>query len=93
MILGVGELASVPHIYAPHGCAACNQTGYRGRTGIHELLIIDEQIREMMHEAKGEQAIERYVREFTPSIREDGCRKVLSGTTSLEEVLRVTRED
>jgi general secretion pathway protein E len=47
----------------------------------------------MMHEGKGEQAIEKYVRQSTPSIREDGCRKVLSGHTALEEVLRVTRED
>nr|WP_232362642.1 type II secretion system ATPase GspE [Salinimonas chungwhensis] len=92
-VLGVADLASYPDIYAPKGCAACNQTGYRGRTGIHELLIIDEKIRDMMHEGKGEQIIERYVRKSTPSIREDGCRKVLAGMTSLEEVLRVTRED
>ncbi|BFT31958.1 type II secretion system ATPase GspE [Alteromonas sp. D210916BOD_24] len=80
-------------IYSPKGCAACNQTGYRGRTGIHELLLVDEKVREMMHEGAGEQAIERYIRQTTPSIREDGCRKVLKGVTSLEEVLRVTRED
>ena len=80
-------------IYTPRGCAACNQTGYRGRTGIHELLLVDERVREMMHEGVGEQAIERHIRSTTPSIREDGCRKVLSGVTSLEEVLRVTRED
>ncbi len=92
-VLGVNDLASYPDIYIPKGCAACNQTGYRGRTGIHELLTIDETIRELMHEGKGEQAIERYVRRSTPSIREDGCRKVLAGMTSLEEVLRVTRED
>ncbi|AUC90436.1 type II secretion system protein GspE [Alteromonas sp. MB-3u-76] len=80
-------------IYTPRGCAACNQTGYRGRTGIHELLLVDERVREMMHDGVGEQAIERHIRATTPSIREDGCRKVLSGVTSLEEVLRVTRED
>ena len=92
-VLGVADMSSRPAIYAPRGCAACNQTGYRGRTGIHELLIINETIRDMMHEGKGEQAIERYIRASTPSIREDGCRKVLAGMTSLEEVLRVTRED
>lgn len=87
------EATSSTTIYKPHGCAACNQTGYRGRTGIHELLLVDEKVREMMHEGVGEQAIERYIRTSTPSIREDGCRKVLLGVTSLEEVLRVTRED
>jgi general secretion pathway protein E len=80
-------------LYSPKGCAACNQTGYRGRTGIHELIIVDEGIREIIHNGHGEQAIEKYVRKNTPSIREDGCKKVLLGTTSLEEVLRVTRED
>ncbi len=92
-ILGMDDIASTPTIYSPKGCAACNQTGYRGRTGIHELLMVDEAIRDMMHEGHGEQAIEKYIRKTTPSIREDGCRKVLAGITSLEEVLRVTRED
>ena len=91
-ILGLSDATDVV-IYSPKGCAACNQTGYRGRTGIHELLIVDEAVRTMMHEGKGEQAIEKYIRQTTPSIREDGCHKVLSGQTSLEEVLRVTRED
>ena len=93
-ILGLdpSQAESTP-IYSGRGCAECNQTGYRGRTGIHELLIVDEHIREMMHAGKGEQVIEKHIRESTPSIREDGCRKVVQGITSLEEVLRVTRED
>lgn len=92
-LLGLTDSAEVTTIYQPKGCAACNQTGYRGRTGIHELLLVDEPIRDMMHDGKGEQAIERHIRKTTPSIREDGCQKVLAGVTSLEEVLRVTRED
>lgn len=92
-ILGLDAANNQHTIYHPAGCAACNQTGYRGRTGIHELLIVDEAIRDIMHNGHGEQAIERYVRKTTPSIREDGCDKVLQGQTSLEEVLRVTRED
>ena len=89
-ILGISQAQT---IYTAKGCTACNQTGYRGRTGIHELLLVDEQIREIMHAGHGEQAIEKYIRQTTPSIREDGCSKVLAGVTSLEEVLRVTRED
>lgn len=46
-----------------------------------------------MHSGKGEQAIEKYIRAHTPSIRGDGVDKVLNGETSLEEVLRVTREE
>ncbi len=80
-------------IYRAKGCAECNGTGYRGRSGIHELLVVNEQIREMIHNGDGEQAIEKLVRQSTPSIRQDGCSKVLAGVTSLEEVIRVTRED
>lgn len=80
-------------IYRAKGCEQCNFTGYRGRTGIHELITIDEHTRELIHNGKGEQAIEKYIRSFCPSIRADGFSKVLAGETTLEEVLRVTRED
>lgn len=79
-------------IYHPKGCEKCNHTGYRGRTGIHELLIVDEDVRDMIHSGAGEQVVERHIRPFTPSIRQDGIAKVLEGVTTLEEVLRVTRE-
>lgn len=92
-ILGLEYATNTHEVFRPKGCTACNQTGYRGRTGIHELLIVDEHIRELMHNGQGEQVIEKYVRKTTPGIREDGCDKVLLGFTSLEEVLRVTRED
>ncbi|CAI3790970.1 type II secretion system ATPase GspE [Rheinheimera sp. MM224] len=80
-------------IYRAVGCEHCNQTGYRGRTGIHELLVVDEHTRELIHNGKGEQSIEKYIRTQSPSIRQDGFSKVLTGETTLEEVLRVTRED
>ncbi len=80
-------------IYRAVGCEECNFKGYKGRTGIHELLVVDEHVRELIHNGKGEQAIERYIRKHTPSIRRDGFDKVLQGITTLEEVLRVTRED
>ncbi|MEW6983667.1 type II secretion system ATPase GspE [Colwelliaceae bacterium 6471] len=80
-------------IYRAVGCAECNFKGYKGRTGIHELLPVDDKVRELIHNGKGEQAIEKYIRKTTPSIRRDGFDKVMLGTTTLEEVLRVTRED
>lgn len=91
-LLGVTKKDDVI-IYRAKGCEHCNLTGYRGRTGIHELLLVDEHIRELIHNGKGEQAIEKYVRQHSPSIRADGFSKVLNGETTLEEVLRVTRED
>ena len=89
-MLGVADELT---IYRAVGCEACNHTGYRGRTGIHELLLVDETIRELIHNGHGEQAIEKYVRQHTPGIRHDGLEKVKLGITTLEEVLRVTREE
>lgn len=79
-------------LYKPSGCEACNNKGYRGRTGIHELLLVDDQVQELIHSEAGEQAIEKQVRARTPSIREDGFIKVRQGITTLEEVMRVTKE-
>jgi len=67
--------------------------GYRGRTGIYELVMADDQMRTMIHDGSAEHDLERYARTMTPSIRDDGRTKVLHGVTTIEEVLRVTRED
>ncbi|QSX37435.1 type II secretion system ATPase GspE [Shewanella sedimentimangrovi] len=90
-LLGITETDKV--IYRAKGCKACGHNGYRGRTGIHELLVVDDNIRELIHGGRGELAIEKYIRQFVPSIRHDGMGKVLAGITTLEEVLRVTREE
>ena len=78
-------------LYHPSGCPACNQLGYRGRTGIYELVEIDDDIRTMIHDGAGEHDMEHKARECSPGIRQDGWRKVLLGETSVEEVLRVTQ--
>ncbi len=75
------------------GCAKCNHIGYKGRQGIYELLLVDETIRTMIHNHASEQEIEAQARKQTTSIRTSGTNLVLKGKTSLEEVLRVTRED
>ena len=80
-------------IFRAVGCDECNFKGYRGRTGIHELIVVDDKVRELIHNGKGEQAIEKFIRKSTPSIRRDGFDKVMRGETTIEEVLRVTRED
>ena len=87
------DLPPDQQIWRPVGCEQCNHTGYRGRTGIHELVVVNDAVREAIQGASGELAIERLIRDHTPSIRRDGIDKVLLGQTSLEEVLRVTRED
>jgi general secretion pathway protein E len=90
--LGLADDAELPVLYSPEGCRQCNFSGYSGRRGIFELIEIDEAIRSMIHDGAGEQEIEKHARLSTPSIFQDGIRHVLSGDTSLEEVLRVTQE-
>ena len=80
-------------LYHPNGCEACNNQGYRGRTGIYELVLVDDTLRQLIHDRAGELELNRHARTRTSGIREDGWRKVLDGHTSVEEVLRVTRED
>ncbi|MDQ2070719.1 type II secretion system ATPase GspE [Natronospira bacteriovora] len=80
-------------LYRPNGCDKCNHSGYRGRMGIYELIPIDDRLRTMIHDGASEQQLESYARKFSASIREDGRRKVLAGETTIEEVVRVTRED
>jgi len=84
--------AQPPTLYTAGACKACNQSGYSGRTGIYELLEIDDKMRGMVHDGAGEQALEGYAHQRYRSLFKDGLRRVLAGDTSLEEMLRVTQE-
>jgi general secretion pathway protein E len=90
--LGLDQKDDPPTLYAPAGCAACNHIGYRGRSGIYELLGVDATLRAMIHDGAAQHALENHARRESPGILQDGIRRVLAGETSLEEVLRVTRE-
>jgi general secretion pathway protein E len=89
-LLGLAPEEPSPTLYRPGRDPG---GGYRGRTGIYELIVIDDTLRTMIHDGIGEHEIERYARKFTASIRDDGLARVLQGETTIEEVLRVTRED
>ena len=74
------------------GCGACNFTGYKGRTGIYELLTVDDDLRRLVHATAAERELRAHgVRQGMLRLREDGLRWVREGVTSLDEVLRVTR--
>jgi general secretion pathway protein E len=88
-ILGA-DPANPPTLYKP---GSGSNDGFSGRTGIYELIVVDDHMRRMIHDGVSEQDLEKHARKMTPSIRADGRRRVLAGDTSLEEVLRVTRED
>ena len=82
------DKTSPPLIYR-----ANDNLGFSGRTGIYELLSVDDKMKSLIHDGASEQEIEKHVRKNHPSIRADGRRQVLSGTTTLEEILRVTQKD
>ncbi len=76
------------------GCAQCKRTGYRGRTGIHELLVVDDEVRGLVMKSADAATIRRAATaKGMNTLREDGADKVVGGITTIEEVLRVTQED
>ncbi|GAB6060724.1 type II secretion system ATPase GspE [Desulfonatronum parangueonense] len=78
-------------VYQPMGCTQCKMTGYQGRIAIFELLMINDQIRELILQNKSSSSIrEAGCRNGMRMLRQDGLEKVIQGVTSLEEVLRVT---
>mgnify|MGYP000862597340 CR=1 FL=1 len=81
-------------VYGPQGCPACRQTGYRGRIGIYELLLGNDRIRALANERQPTHLVEQAAVEAgMRTLRMDGWDKVLQGVTSVDEVLRVTKED
>ena len=82
-----------PDGMVPVGCSVCGNTGYAGRTGIYELMTVDEHMRTLIHDQASEQDLREAARVAgMHSLREDGERWVVSGDTALEEVVRVTRD-
>jgi len=83
-----------PIFYKARGCAQCTNTGFSGRRGIYELLLIDDVVGPLMLRKADAQTIKRAAwEEGMDTLREDGARKVLSGLTNVEEVLAATQED
>ncbi|MBF0405875.1 MAG: Flp pilus assembly complex ATPase component TadA [Candidatus Riflebacteria bacterium] len=81
-------------VYRGKGCDACNQTGYRGRTTITELLVPNEKIKELIVLRSPTSVIKNEgIRQGVRTLRQDGLAKVLRGLTTLEEVIRVSGED
>jgi len=92
--LGLAEAdAPAPTIYGPGGCPACNQTGYRGRTSLLETLVLDDELRRAILQRCDARTLHRRAIEGgLRTLYQDGLQKVREGLTSIEEVLRVTRD-
>ncbi len=82
------------HIMKPNGCELCRGKGYKGRMGIFEMFLVDDEVRNMINNNASTIALRQRARELgMRTLREDGIRKVLAGMTTAEEVLTTTMTD
>ncbi len=81
-------------IYKAVGCDHCSGTGYKGRTGIHELLVVDEEVQRLIHTNASETEIEKYAikKLGMRTLRMDGLRWLRDGKTTIEEIISITKE-
>jgi len=88
--MGIND-SDPPGAFRGKGCAHCNDTGYRGRTGIYELLVIGDEVRQLILSHTSTQEIrKRAIQLGMTTLRQDGWDKVLKGITTVEEIIRVT---
>jgi general secretion pathway protein E/type IV pilus assembly protein PilB len=82
-------------LWRPRGCNQCNNTGYKGRKGVFELMPVDDAIREMVIRKEGAHALKKYALANLGmrTLRQDGLAKVMEGKTTIDEVMRNTKEE
>lgn len=92
--LGIVPPKTPPTFYRGTGCAACSQTGYRGRTGIYELLVMDDEVRRLIGAKADSTAIKQAaISKGMITLKDDGADKVFHGITTTEEVMRITQQE
>jgi len=89
-LVALGHMEPVSHVHIPVGCEDCDQTGYRGRVGIYEFLVFDDEVRESIRSGVSNEEIRAHMRSTGMRLmHEDGVNKILTGKTSIEEIARV----
>jgi general secretion pathway protein E len=92
--LGLKEVPPGATVFKAQGCPSCSQTGYAGRTVIHELMVIDDKIRSLIIRNSDANSIKKVAIESGMiTLREDGVRKVLTGATTIDELMRATHSE
>jgi general secretion pathway protein E len=92
--LGVPAAEEPATLYRGVGCAACAQTGYRGRTAIYELLVVDDEIRRLIVTKADSSVIKQAaIAKGMTTLKEEGAAKVLAGVTTTEEAMRITQSE
>jgi general secretion pathway protein E len=88
------RLPPIGMLWTAQGCEKCNDTGYKGRTGVYEVLPVTEEIRRLaIRNASSAEIKQAAIAQGLRTLRDDGAQKVLSGLTTIEEVMRVTAEE
>ncbi|WP_082992477.1 GspE/PulE family protein [Erythrobacter sp. QSSC1-22B] len=88
-----GAIEAGETIWFPVGCEHCHGDGYRGRTGIHEVIPVDRTLEALIHDGASEAVLTEQARRLSPSLLDDGVLKIREGLTSVAEVARVVREE
>lgn len=91
-LLGIGK-GEKTTIYRAAGCGRCALTGYEGRVGVYELVVADEKLKRLIHDDASEQEMAAHAFRKTRTLAQCGFAHVVDGVTSLEEVLRVVRQE
>ena len=91
-LLGVGAHDQAT-IYRPVGCGRCGHTGFEGRIGVYELMVVDETLRRLIHEDASEADLAAQAFRRVDTLAASGLKHVIAGLTSIEEVLRVVRQE
>lgn len=92
--LGLTEIPPGSTIFKANGCPSCSQTGYSGRTVIHELMVVDDKIRSLIIRNSDSNSIKKAsIEGGMTTLREDGIRKVLTGATTIDELMRATHAE
>ncbi|MBA16063.1 MAG: type II secretion system protein GspE [Sphingomonas sp.] len=92
VLLG-GAIKPGKKLWRAVGCDQCHGEGYRGRAGIYEVIAVDDTFQSMIHDGASEAELERHARANNPSLLDDGIAKVRDGTTTVEEIARVVRDE
>ena len=93
MSIGLKEVPKNLKLYRGAGCKLCRNTGFKGRTGIFELILISDKMRQMVLRRCNSADIEiEALKSGMRTLREDGIRQSLEGITTLEEIMSVTQE-
>lgn len=89
--LGIKRVKSGTQFYKPAGCASCSQIGYNGRLGLYELVVMDDNLRAMVHDGAREVDMAAYAFKARKTLLQSGAAHVVAGLSSTDDVLRVCR--